>query len=573
MIDAGGVGGGNGSGERRISDEVFARLAPMASALGIDLGIQGEDGKPGRATFPEVNVTRPILEMALEVAQIVRNEGLYLLNGQPVTIEADGRTEAMEPERFVSWLPKFCVVTKGRDEDGKPRRVDLQAKRASLLLKTDLFKAALPEVTRILPARLPVYTKEAPGVRLLGKGYDAEHRVFVTSDAPEVEEWCLDDATGYLRGLYRTFPWGDSGRSLAAQISAQVGIFAQLLFPDAQAVPLYFWNANLEGSGKSILAEMAVTPVYGMADTADFGQGDEFLKVLASRAFAYASYLWLDDLDGFIKSQTLNRWVVQGHWSARRLYSMSEMSVAKRCMTMITGNRATLSDDLVRRMVLIDLFSEKTAAERLAERKEGVEITSDWLKSEKNRRDMLSALWALVRNWAEQGKVSAPRCIASFVEWTRVVGGIVYAAGFGDAFAPAELADAGDKWIVEWNTLFSAVVRSFKPTKAGVSIPLPEWCAMAREHGLYVDKLGELEIQQAYLEENPRLWKITQDAPFGEKEKREQALRYMHPQKQASPFAKILRKRGGQTFMVDGQRYRFADRNASTSTFTVYLLD
>jgi hypothetical protein len=30
-----------------------------------------------------------------------------------------------------------------------------------------------------------------------------------------------------------------------------------------------------------------------------------------------------------------------------------------------------------------------------------------------------------------------------------------------------------------------------------------------------------------------------------------------------------LRKRGGQVFEVDGRKYRFADRNTSTSTFLV----
>jgi hypothetical protein len=420
-----------------------------------------------------------------------------------------------------------------------------------------------------LPARLPVYTADGKGVRLLNRGYDSERQVFVTASAPDIAEWDIDDAVGYLRDIYRTFPWGDSGRSLAAQISAQVGMFVQMLFPDALAVPLFFWNANLEGSGKSILAEMAIAPIYGKCDTDDFGQGEEFLKALASRAFGFASYLFLDDVEGFIKSQTLNRWVVQPQWSARMMHQHRHNDVPKRCMTMITGNRATLSDDLVRRMVLVDLFSDKSASERLRERKESREVTSTWLSRADTRRDMLSALWALVRYWAAENMPPAPRCIASFVDWTNVVGGIVHAAGFGDPFAPAQLADAGDKWQVEWQTLFSEVVRRFKPGREGVSIPLPEWCAVARGLGLYVATLGELELTRLHLEENPRLWKTSHDSPFEEAQKMEQSLRYMHPQKQASPFAKILRKRGGQTFDVGGKRYQFADRNTSTSTFLV----
>lgn len=547
--------------------QAMEAMAPLAAGLGVDIGVQA--GEKARPVAPVLNILRPILEVCNEVGQLVRGQGLYLRGERVVTIEADGTEKEMDEKRFISFVPKFCVVSKGKDEDGAPRRIDLSAKRAGEILAADSFRNLLPRVSRILPARLPVYTEDGKGVRLLPKGYDAEHQVFVTADAPEIDDWDIDDATGYWRDLYRGFPWGDSGRSLAAQVSAQVGMFVQMLFPEAMAVPLYFWNANLEGSGKSILAEMALAPIYGTPITTDFGQGEEFVKELAAKAFGFSSYLFLDDLDGFIKSQTLNRWVVQARWSARRMHSHDTRDVDKKCMTLITGNRATLSDDLVRRMVLVDLFSEKTAAERLAERDGAKEITSPWLAKRETRSKMLSALWAMVRFWAAEGMPDAPRRMASFVDWTNVVGGIVYTAGFGDPFAPAKLADAGDKWQTEWETLFSNVVRRFSPGRDGVSVPLPEWCAVAREHGLYVEKLGELELTLLHMEENPRLWKIHAGAPFGEKEKRDQALRYMHPQKQASPFAKILRKRGGQVFEVDGRRYRFADRNTSTSTFLV----
>ena len=542
-------------------------MGPVAAGLGVDIAVQ--TGTAGRPTATVLNVLRPILEVCNEVGQLVRNEGLYLRGERVVTIEADGAEKEMDEKRFISFLPRFCVVSRGKDEDGAPKRIDLSSKRAGEILASDAFRALLPRVTRILPARLPVYTADGKGVRLLARGYDSEHHVFVTSDAPEVEEMCVDDAIAYWRGLYRGFPWGDSGRSLAAQISAQVGMFVQMFFPDAMSVPLFFWNANLEGSGKSILAEMALAPIYGTPITTDFGQGEEFVKELAAKAFGFSSYLFLDDLDGFIKSQTLNRWVVQAKWGARRMHSHDTRDVDKKCMTLITGNRATLSDDLVRRMVLVDLFSEKTAADRLAERDSDKEITSPWLAKRKTRTKMLSALWAMVRYWAEEGMPDAPRRMASFVDWTNVVGGIVHQCGFGDPFAPAQLADAGDKWQTEWMALFSAVVRKFQPTKDGVSIPLPEWCAVAREAGLYVEKLGELELTVMHMDDNPRLWKIAPEGPFGDKEKRDQAMRYMHPQKQASPFAKILRKRGGQVFEVDGKRYRFADRNTNTSTFVV----
>ena len=557
-----------------IAGRTIEALAGMASKLGVDMDVQGGEAK--RPVAPVLNVMRPILDLQLEVAHLVRGEGLYTRNGRVVTVSEAGVEEEMDEKRFISFVPRFCVTAKGVDEDGKPKRVDLSAKRAGEILAGDLFKSMMPEVTRILPARLPVFGKDRKTVRLLPKGYDPELRVFVLNDAPEIEEWDIDDATGFLRGLFKGFPWGDSGRSMAAQVSAMVGLFCQMLFPDACAVPFYYYNANMEGSGKSILAEIVIASIYGKCDTDDFGSGEEFLKSLASHALAYSSYLFMDDVEGLVKSQTLNRWIVQSYWSTRQMHTLKKVSVPKKCMTIMTANRATLSDDLTRRAVIVDLFSEKTAAERLKERGETGEVTSEWLARPETRTQILSALWALVRHWADEGMIRGPRAIPSFVEWSRIVGGIVYAAGFGDPFEPAQLLDAGDKWQQEWRALFAGVVRRFNPTKEGTSIPLPEWCAVAREHGLYVDKLGELETTRAMIDEDPRLWKVLEgraEFVLDEREKREQALRYMHPQKQASPFAKILRKRGGQTFDVDGKRYRFAERNCSTSTFTVYALD
>ena len=553
-------------------ERMVEAMAPVAAALGVDQDVQAGEGAAKRPTIPVLNVLKPILEVCHETAMLVRDQGVYLQGERIVTVDDDGTVREMDEKRFISWLPKFCMVSKGKDEDGNPRRIDLSTKRAGEILASDTFRAMIPRLTRVLPARLPVYSADGKGVRLLAKGYDPEHEVFVTHNAPDVVAMDVDDAIAFWKTTYASFPWGDPGRSIAAQISAQVGMFAQMLFPEALAVPLYYWNANMEGSGKSILAEMVLAPVYGHCETGDFGQGDEFLKRLMARALSYSSYFFMDDVAGFVRSQALNRWVVQAYWTDRRMHSHEEMKVPKRCMTMITGNGATLSEDIVRRSVIIDLFSEKSAAERLKERGEKNEVTSEWLSAPATRGKMLGALWAMVQYWATEGMARASRPIPSFVTWSSVVGGIVETCGFGDPFAPAMLEDGGDKWQSEWKKLFEYIVRKFQPTHLGMDIPLPEWCAAARTLGLYVEKLGDVEVTRMELEENPRLWKIPPDTTFGEKEKHEQSLRYMHPQKQASPFSKILRKREGRTFEVDGVEYRFSDRNSNTSAFTIVRL-
>src|SRR5690606_8016327 len=107
------------------SDDQFKQTAQMAGLRVVDAD-----------EAPMVNVTKPILGLARELASLLKGEGLYVRSGHVVTIDADGEVEEMDPKRFVSWLPKFCVVSKGVDEDGKPRLVDLAEKRAAVILRS-----------------------------------------------------------------------------------------------------------------------------------------------------------------------------------------------------------------------------------------------------------------------------------------------------------------------------------------------------------------------------------------------------------------------------------------------------
>jgi hypothetical protein len=68
-------------------------------------------------------------------------------------------------------------------------------------------------------------------------------------------------------------------------------------------------------------------------------------------------------------------------------------------------------------------------------------ITDDWLEQEDTRAQFLAALWALVRYWQQCGCNRHDHLLASFEEWSAIVGGIVVEAGFCDPIKAApELA-------------------------------------------------------------------------------------------------------------------------------------
>ena len=77
-------------------------------------------------------------------------------------------------------------------------------------------------------------------------------------------------------------------------------------------------------------------------------------------------------------------------------------------------------------------FSEEDANNRRFE--------SEFLHEEiKGRRaEILSAVAALYRNWAEKGFPKGPTPFTSYPEWAQVVGGVMAAAGLGDPCLPFE---------------------------------------------------------------------------------------------------------------------------------------
>lgn len=108
-----------------------------------------------------------------------------------------------------------------------------------------------------------------------------------------------------------------------------------------------------------------------------------------------------------------------------------------------TGNNLTVTPDIERRSLIIDLFDvcksvEKNIANPLTEK---VFSRPQW------RREMLMALWSLVWHWNEQGcpSVCSASAMPSFEGFSEVVGSIVMTAGFISPFTkrPAT-TDGGD---------------------------------------------------------------------------------------------------------------------------------
>ena len=254
----------------------------------------------------------------------------------------------------------------------------------------------------------------------------------------------LEDAVTYLRNLYAEFPFADwtedsaalkQSRSQGVQIAAMLSQFGVGLIPrDAQRLG-FIYNSNSQRSGKTLLAKMAIVPTNGMMATQTWNLKDEELrKVLDAEVLRASRYIVFDNVRGHLASQVLEGFFTAPIWTGRILGKSQMYTSQNTASIFITGNYITVSPDMNFRCLTCDLF---VAEANVLEREIVMPIDDSWLMNPVNRRDILSALWAIVRHWDAAGRPKAKTHIRQgFERWCETFGGLTMFAGFGNPLIP-----------------------------------------------------------------------------------------------------------------------------------------
>ncbi|MBC7365907.1 MAG: hypothetical protein H7343_03690 [Undibacterium sp.] len=359
-----------------------------------------------------------------------------------VTIDSRrGGWKPMTTEKFRTYVEDFMVPARLKMVDEVPIFIPLSMTKdvASGILQSPAFLEQQRELARVSTVSMPVWRREGPDagkIELLGEGYDVGSKIFTVPSAVVVRrDMPAAEAVVFLRALYKEFPFADhredgTSRSLAVCISAMLSMFGAGLLGPLTARLHYMMTANTVGSGKSLLAKMAIVPVAGSARVRVKGENSEELrKELSTAALDGDSYFFLDDLDGVLKSQELNAFMTSATMSGRMLGGLSGFTAEKQCTVFITGNNLKPSMDIVRRTLRVSLYTEQFDVQ---ERVVTKPIDEEWLCRPEVRSDVLSALWALIRDWDKAGRPKGGRVLRGFEKWCEVFGGIVQHAGFGD---------------------------------------------------------------------------------------------------------------------------------------------
>lgn len=446
------------SDEQTDAANKFAREKGGKAVEVPDSGFQGRvvgndtDGGDSEYEFIQLpGPGRPLGQFATEMGRICKERDIFRRETVPVTVNPEtGQMEAVTPDRFRTLVEDFAVPCKSKYSKIKDDYIQLPETMtkdvAGGTLTADQFIYQLRQLNRVNHVRMPVMRRDGK-IELLPDGYDEKSHIYTMPSEVEVRDIKHKEAVKIIDTILKEFPFGDFddtgySRSKAVAIAAMVSLYgANLQSMSARRLNFVF-TANSQRSGKSLLAEIAIIATCGEAEVQTMSENKEELrKVLETEALASAPYIFFDNLEGNIKNQALDAFMTASVWAGRLMNSQKKFKAPKVSQVFMTGNNLSLSTDIANRSLLCDLYvSEADPQARSIKRV----IDHSYLSRPDVRGDLLSAFWALIRHWDDDGRHRPERTIRGYEEWSAIFGGIVEASGWGDPLQRPHTDHSGD---------------------------------------------------------------------------------------------------------------------------------
>ena len=213
------------------------------------------------------------------------------------------------------------------------------------------------------------------------------------------------------------------------------------MLPEGALRPCFIVTKNAEGAGASTLVSCAVVPVIGRLPTGVKSDDDnEMRKALTAAVREARPVILFDNQKSKLSSAALEAFISSPTW-CDRLLGVSQTFTGQNIATVfVTANGCTVSPDMRRRSLVIELHLE---AERAEDRQFGRPLDVPTLMA--LRPKVLAACWSLVRHWHRRGQQSPSRSHSAFPKWAKMIGGIVEAAGFACPLDTANVAISADE--------------------------------------------------------------------------------------------------------------------------------
>jgi hypothetical protein len=430
-------------------------------------------------------------DFAAALGERLAGAGVFARQGCAFTLDHQGqKLEAVTTGWLRTWIEKHVVPYRSEKErSGTVLKIkkSITEDVARAVNVSPQFLERLPKVERFHPCRMPVMREDGT-IELLPTGMDIPAATF-TADAGFMPEAVpVEEAAAVLRELLAEFAWPeDGGRSFAVHVSAMLTVFAGGILPRGTVTPVFLYLANSEGAGKTLLASLAGIP-YADPPAAEAAPSDkeEWNKKLVALVVSGRRLVLLDNLKGHLDSASLEAYVTSPSYGGRILGVTKEFSGEAGATLLLTGNRLTISPDMRRRSLMVELFMPELRAEDRTFRSV---LDAETVRTMRPR--IVSALWSIALAWDKAGR---PPCShhgnSSFPRWAQTIAGMVEFAGFGSPLARAEIEGMGDTDTAD----FSALVERMT---AGERYTFEDVATAADEAGLFERILSDRDREGA----------------------------------------------------------------------------
>lgn len=389
---------------------------------------------------------------ALEESEGLSERTLFWSGGAMTRLQGQVdrvQIEALTVDRFLYrlvHLAKWFVIKKAsgrprakKEGEAEPEQIPKIEKKLSapplklarLMLAAPMADTPLPLLHRVTYA--PIFLHS--GQLLTQAGFHQESGIyyfptFDTKELPEdVTKDQVDAAVKWLdEEILTDFPF--AAREDRADRANTLGLmllpFVREMIPGP--TPLHMIEASTPGSGKGLLAAVALFPALGEAGVANVTQPEddaEWAKLITTHLVAGKGAILVDNVNDRLDRGDFCSALTARYWDNRKLGGNESANVRIRCVWLATANNPEVSDELARRVVRIRLEPHTETPEA----RDGFRHENLMSYVKENRADYVRNLLIVAKYWVQQGMPNGKRKHGTYEDWVAVIGGILETAG------------------------------------------------------------------------------------------------------------------------------------------------
>jgi len=365
--------------------------------------------------------------------------------------------EEVTREAFIGMIEEDVITGKLKKIDKErifvPQSLDIS--EAGLVLQDyDNFASKLPRIEQVLPFPMPFLIDGK--LYLPKKGYDEITHTWLDPNAPEIDpNMPLDEAKQWIESIHEEFAFysnTDTNREEEKKDADKINAFAKLITPDLRGIysqsnirtPVFIIKSNQPRTGKDYLSNVTQIVYTGHAfefppiSTSKGTDESELKKLITSILLSGERFFHSSNNEGRLYSSILEQIATNEMYSDRLLGGNRNVSLPNILEISLSANIGLVySLDLQERSIIINLFYPRDNPNKRTFKQPNLH---EYVKQ--HRSEILSAIYALIRNWYEKGMPLSKMPFASFSQWMAICGGVMEAAGWKSPVVDNDVMDS-----------------------------------------------------------------------------------------------------------------------------------